>query len=300
MERENYNTEHLMQISQFPNCEAAHFYTDRIVSSVAMNMSFSHFHDYYEIYYLVSGERYYFIKDKSYHIKSGELVLIKPYEIHMTRSSADKGYDRILLYFNKEYLKNFTDAIPNMNLFACFEKDIPVIRLNLQEQPFVQILLTTMLREFADKNADNALYLKASLMQLLLMINKHKERLIEDDCNYINASHKTVSEIAGYINNNYYEPITLSSIANRFFISPCYLSRTFKKITGFTFVEYLNGVRIKEAQKLLHKTNLHVSEISEKVGYKSTTHFGRIFKNITGTSPLLYRKIQNDNFHHDT
>ena len=84
--------------------------------------------------------------------------------------------------------------------------------------------------------------------------------------------------------------MTLQTISERFYISPYYFSRTFKQITGFTFIEYLNGVRIKEAQKLLRKTNLSIGKIAESVGYQNNTHFGRLFKKATGISPLAYRK----------
>jgi len=60
---------------------------------------------------------------------------------------------------------------------------------------------------------------------------------------------------------------------------------------GFSFVEYLNGVRIKEAQNLLLKTDMSIVDISQTVGYKSLTHFGRVFKNVTGSSPRHYKKI---------
>jgi len=49
-------------------------------------------------------------------------------------------------------------------------------------------------------------------------------------------------------------------------------------------------VRIKEAKKLLINTKLSITDVGEAVGYKSNTHFGRVFKNITGASPLSYRK----------
>ncbi|MFW5749714.1 MAG: helix-turn-helix domain-containing protein, partial [Halanaerobium sp.] len=86
--------------------------------------------------------------------------------------------------------------------------------------------------------------------------------------------------------------LTLSSLADKFNYSPAYLSRAFKEVTGFNFVEYKNNVRIKEAGKLLQQSKLSVTEIATEVGFNNITHFGRIFKEITDLSPLAYRKVK--------
>lgn len=253
---------------------------------------FYHYHDRYELYYLYSGELYYFIKDKTYHVKSGNLVLVDAYDIHATTNFAEFGYNRMLINFKKEFIASFLNSINSVDLFACFRKNIHVIRLNASEQFYIENMLQFMFHEYTDQPEGFQTYLQTALIQLLLFMNRHNDPLSEKPVSYINSTHKTISEITGYINTHYYEDITLDSISGQFFISPCYFSRTFKKFVGYSFTEYLNGVRIKEAQKLLLHTNLHITEISEMVGYKSSTHFGRIFKDIIGTSPLAYRKGQ--------
>ena len=129
------------------------------------------------------------------------------------------------------------------------------------------------------------------MLQLLLLINRYAGQRGEHTADYINSAHKTVNQVAAYINNNYMEDLTLGDISSRFFISHYYFSRTFKKITGISFVDYLSGVRVKEAQRLLVKSDMSVSDIALVVGFKSTTHFGRSFKKLVGVSPLTYRKI---------
>ena len=249
-----------------------------------------HYHDCYELYYLYSGERYYFIKDKTYHVDGGSFVLIKPYEIHCSANFAQYGYDRLLINFKKDYLDKFLGAMEGTNPFECFEKDIHTIILTPHEQHFVELMLDNMLSEYQSENALDNVYLKTCLMQLLLFINNHRHQKIDSLYNYANSTHKTISEITGYINNNYYEDITLSLISELFYISPCYFSRTFKKVCGLSFTEYLNNVRIKEARKLLYKTDMSIAQIADKTGFKSNAHFDRIFKSITGVSPLTYKK----------
>jgi YesN/AraC family two-component response regulator len=137
---------------------------------------------------------------------------------------------------------------------------------------------------------------------------KTKRNILNRKCNYESAEeemqerHKVGAEalkvyrrylpdIVQHINRNFMQKITLDDVSKQFYISRFYLSKTFKETTGFTFVEYLNSVRIKEAQKLLIITNKKIIQISYEVGFGSVAHFGRVFKTITGYSPLQYRKL---------
>ena len=72
-----------------------------------------------------------------------------------------------------------------------------------------------------------------------------------------------------FINTHFAEPVRLEELAEQFEISPAYLSRMFKEITGFSLVEYVNLVRVQEAQRLLATTRLKVIVIAEQVGFGS-------------------------------
>ena len=67
------------------------------------------------------------------------------------------------------------------------------------------------------------------------------------------VTNRIVSQIQGYIAEHYAEKLTLTSIANQFYISPYYLSRLFKKTINLSLIEYINGVRIKAAQNMIEK-----------------------------------------------
>ena len=251
-----------------------------------------HYHNCYELYYLYSGDRYYFIKDKTYHVESGSLVLIKPYEIHCTANFAQYGYDRLLINFKEDFIKELITSCNEAKPLECFEKNIHTIILNPKEKQFVESLLETMTSEKEKDNFCDDTYLKFSLVQLLLFINKVRHNSVSDIHSYANSTHKTISEITGYINNHYNENITLDTIADLFYISPCYFSRTFKRLCGIPFSEYLNNVRVKEACKLLYKTDMNITSVAEAVGFGSNAHFDRVFKNFSACTTYARTQIR--------
>ena len=106
----------------------------------------------------------------------------------------------------------------------------------------------------------------------------------------LTSTQKTITDMMSYINNNFSSDITLKDVSERFFLDSCYISKTFKRIVRISIVDYINNVRIIEAKKLLATSDLSIISIATSVGFKSNTHFGRVFKKINGISPLQYRK----------
>jgi len=279
-------------MNQIMSFNDTNFYINRAKTDISSSMKSYHYHKSFEVYYLYAGERNYFIKDKTFHVKKGNLVLINEYDIHCTKESNQSGHERIVFNFNKAFMENNINNI-EFNLYECFEKDVHIIQLDDKEQLFIETLLLNMIDEYKNKQANYIDCIKSNIIQILLIANRH----IDDEFYTKNIetkrTNKTISNIIGYINNNYFEDITLDFISKKFYISSYYLSRIFKQSTNYSFVDYLNNIRIKEAQKLLVRTDMNITSISEKVGYKSPTHFGRTFKKITGISPSSFKKMLN-------
>ncbi|KRE69663.1 hypothetical protein ASL11_14935 [Paenibacillus sp. Soil750] len=101
--------------------------------------------------------------------------------------------------------------------------------------------------------------------------------------------HGRITHVVKYIDANFSEKINLEQVAQLVFISPAYLSRNFRAITGFTFVGYIQHVRIRHAKHLLLESNKKMSEIAAAVGFDNFTYFNRTFKKLVLTNPLKYR-----------
>jgi two-component system response regulator YesN len=105
------------------------------------------------------------------------------------------------------------------------------------------------------------------------------------------ASGRPVTHAKQYIKEHFSEPLVIDDIAEREGFNSSYFSTLFKKITGVTFSEYLRGVRMNEAKRLLKETNLSVAVICNSVGYNDIKHFSSSFRKATGVKPSEYRKL---------
>lgn len=247
----------------------------------------THFHGNYEIYYLLEGERHYFINDKTYSIKKGDLVLVNSQYLHKTIDVGSPKHKRIILHFDD----NFLSSPGNIHIEIVkkvFDKNF-VLRLTVYEQDIVEGYLSSMLDEAASQKTGFQMQLQSLLSQLLVFTERVIETSSPMNFDYLSPTHRKVSEIVKFINQNYREHISLDYISDKFFLSRYHLSHIFKSATGFTFVEYLNNVRIKEAQVLLKDDNQKIIDIAQNVGFGNLSHFGRVFKATTGISPQKFR-----------
>lgn len=99
-----------------------------------------------------------------------------------------------------------------------------------------------------------------------------------------------IQQIKAYITENLgYEDITLNSISEKFYYNPSYLSRLFKEETNKNFIDYINEIKINTAKEYLTSTDMSVSNICEKIGFKDYKHFLALFKKMTGVTPNEYK-----------
>jgi AraC-like DNA-binding protein len=263
------------------------FHIHKVHRTAPYNMRVNHYHEAYEMYYMISGERYYFIKDRTYRIQPGDLVLIDKLVLHKTQTITP-SHERVLIQFEDRFVAPIMEA-SDWSFRPLFEH--PVIRLNIRQQAVIESLLNRMLEESRADTPESPLYVKLALAELLLYASRciREQAGAPSRTEPNNPMFERVSAVASYINEHYAERLSLTQLAERFHINPYYLSRIFTKVTGFSFVEYVNLVRLKEAQKLLAGGGLNVTQVAEAVGFESLSHFGRVFKASVGVSPNAYR-----------
>lgn len=103
-------------------------------------------------------------------------------------------------------------------------------------------------------------------------------------------TNETISKCITFLHENYTDTITLDTLTQHFHFSKQWLIRCFKQETEKTPIEYLNRLRIRQAQKLLTQTEQSIGEISSKCGFDNVYYFSNAFKKRVGLSPKDYRK----------
>ena len=98
-----------------------------------------------------------------------------------------------------------------------------------------------------------------------------------------------IQKVKHYIDENYTDNISLSNIAEKFFVTPSYLSRSFKKAEGVNLISYITEKRIQKAKEYIENGELKLSEIAFLVGYDDYTYFNKVFKRYTKYSPKDYQ-----------
>lgn len=104
----------------------------------------------------------------------------------------------------------------------------------------------------------------------------------------------SIETIIRYVDSNYTADISINGLADRFGLTPNYLSAQFKRETGTKFTDYITNLRIAHAKKLLLESNLQVKQIALEVGYYTASHFIKAFVRHEEITPLEYRNIHNN------
>ena len=106
----------------------------------------------------------------------------------------------------------------------------------------------------------------------------------------IEIKHNNIAKALLFINRNFAKQITLDEIASECAMSKYHFVRTFKSVTGTTFRKYHNKTKIEASKFLLEKHDLNITEICYAVGFNDSTYFSRVFRDIEGISPSIYKK----------
>jgi YesN/AraC family two-component response regulator len=272
---------------QFDNREGTFSVSYR--KALSHHMPISHFHSTFEVFYLISGKREFFIKDRTIVISEGDVIIISPNILHRTTNTEMPKHERLIVNIHENYMASVNASYRDI-LQPLFENEYLIVKCSLYDKLAIEALGQSIRQEMQEKKMGFEMYAQTLVLQMLMICCRHVIKNSIETMESPSSMHERISEVVRYINNYYMQELSLHLLAEKFYVSPYYLSRFFKEATGFTFVEYLNSVRVKEAKKLLERTSMKVSLIGKKVGFGSVTHFGRVFKSVTRHAPLYYRK----------
>lgn len=99
-----------------------------------------------------------------------------------------------------------------------------------------------------------------------------------------------IRDVKHYIYEHYGEDLSLDLLSNIIYVHPDYLSRLFKKETGYNLNQFIKQYRMEKAKELLTSTQLKISSIGTQVGYPNGSYFCKTFNDYFGISPEKFRE----------
>ncbi len=230
-----------------------------------------HWHEYFEIEYILTGTGTYTVNGTCFPLKPGMLFFLTPADVHSVYVE------------NGELITvNFSENVGSANLLVQLARAKKTTALFLTEND--RRMTESMLSELLVCKED--IFYSTQIVECLISkIARHINSRREAEHTY------TVSQKAMlYILSHFRSTLTLEQIAKELGLAPAYLSSVFVRETGQNVKEYLDTLRFQYAENLLNHTELSVQEVAAESGFAGYSNFIRRFRSRYGVSPGMYKK----------
>mgnify|MGYP000017758206 FL=1 len=262
-------------------------YVERALHGPVFRMAYEHTHTYCEIFYLRSGTCTYTVNKGQWHLEAGDIFIVAPGDPHSTRYEGKTSCERIIVFCMPDVLAALLpDAADEVR--STLLRSGKVI-LNSDSRRSVDAMINNMLLEndLPQRFSEDILKLESlHLVMLLLRSGIFGYETMSEKEGYS----ADIESALKYIALNYQQSLTLEEVAGHCNLSSTYFSRKFKLITGRTFKEHLNYIRLRQAKQMLCTTDNTVTKIAMLCGFGSSNYFKDVFKADIGISPREYRK----------
>lgn len=268
----------------------------RIMKHDRYTPAFEHYHDVFEMNYVLSGKCIQRISGKKVSFQKGDICFIALNTPHTMEVFDDSIILNILIrhdtfddiFLNDLRNKTILTTFFLDNLYKSYKTDHIIFHTG--DDVVIRDMVLEMCVEHLEEDefSDNLLTHMASILFSKLM------RGYADTADISGTSSRELEEqirIMDYLQLNY-RTATLTETADHFYYSTAYCSRLIKKTTGSTFSALLREIRMKQAERLLRGTPANLSTIAERIGYENEETFIRVFKASRGITPTQYRNLK--------
>ncbi|MBQ8213394.1 MAG: helix-turn-helix transcriptional regulator [Clostridia bacterium] len=233
-------------------------------------------HENVEILHILSGSGVLLCDTKQIAVAEGDTVVINPNSLH----SFDVAPDGI----------SYHCLIVDRTFCIANHFDTNTIRF---EDHFRDTEVNTLMHALCDEYASPAppyripmiRALVLSIMARLCRYYSHPERGDKQDSHLLSC----IKQAIGLIRSDASRDLSLDEIAEFVGLSKYYFAREFRRVTGYTFVSYINLTRCEKAKALLTQNKMNIGEIGRACGFSNQSYFTRTFRTYTGMLPGVYR-----------
>lgn len=287
----------LFTLEQF-QAAARHYHIYRIRQTKVAHLD--HYHNYYQVCYVVSGEILHRQNDDAVTLCAGDAFIVPPGLTHSLHFN--NAYAEIYSLAFEESL--FPPGFPQSNAYGFLENlqskaALPAhssvrlcISLNREQRRLIENLLECLIwqqQSNCPTELSSAPSITAAIVYLLAQgyyRQPQNTSKLDELANY----NSTLLQCVAYIDSHFREPISLTGLTKQFGLSRSSFCSVFPQFTGMSLQKYVAQKRIKEAQMLIRSSpQKTISQIAAEVGYCDDSTFYRNFLRITGVSPLQYK-----------
>ena len=251
-----------------------------------------HYHNFYEVIYVLEGEYSSLLENQMYHLKKGDFLLIDCNIMHRYHPNVEKDASskRIILWITKSMLEKLSDGA--LDLSACFHGTescayhFPVY----YEEMLRGYLMKLVMSELVNGQLENSKavmdrgYLTLFFAYLNLLCSRREYLFKEEET----TSHPLVETVSSYIETHIRENITVDELAKQVHMSKYHFLRRFKELTGTTAHAFIIDKRLLHAvEGLRHGKN--ITQVYQDAGFSDYSSFLRNFKNAFRVSPGKYK-----------
>ena len=233
--------------------------------------SHMHWHDAIEFLYIVSGKLKISLNGESFFAEGGDIIAVNSSIIHSFIPVSETVDYYFLIADDNFFISN--------NLYSQNTVFEPKINTDEAKRLFGEIIRET---EKADEYSNISTL--SVLMSLFIYLNRHHLCKKEDSHTAENKKISMIRNTLIYLQRHYREKLTIESIAESLHFSKSYLSHTFKAITHYSLIGYINLLRCQSARSLM-LDGMSVAEAAAECGFSEISYFSRVFKKTMGILP---------------
>lgn len=241
-----------------------------------------HFHEFDKLVILLSGHVTYYVEPEDFALRPWDILLVPHHTIHKASIDQSLPYERIIIYFDSNYLRGL---LPSDDVMYCFRRaakqgDYLLHPVHDQEARIASIL-TEYERCMHDQGFGREAYLDTLMLQLLIWIGRlHTSHMAPS----VPSIDEKIQEVITYINEHLTSELCIEALADYVHLSRSYFMSLFKRETGSTVHAYISQKRLLFAARRIRE-GIPVNLAMIECGFSDYTTFYRSFKHTFGISP---------------
>lgn len=256
------------------------------------NDTFWHYHPELELVYVNEGSGKRLVGSHASYYRNGNLIFIGAHLPHC-------GFTDTLENNQKETVVQMLPSFLGKTFFELPE--LKGINKLLQRAQYGIVFHGDTKREIGHKietlATSSPLERLIGLLEVLKMMEQTKNYTLLNAEGFILEAkledNQRINSVFNFVQNEFQRSITLDEVSEQMNMTKPAFCRYFKKITGKTFVNFVNTYRLTHAAKMLHEKQVSILEVSLESGFNNFSHFNKKFKAFTGRTPTQYRNELN-------